>query len=77
VQASRAPVVLTGVERRRQDRVPFMCECGAGLCDERVWLTVADYDEPGDGPLLASGHEPASARRLGEQAPGRERRNGR
>jgi hypothetical protein len=69
-------VVLTGVQRPREDLVPFVCECGAGLCDERVWLTVSDYDGLGHEPVLAVGHEPAARRQLGKQTSGRERRNG-
>jgi len=75
MQASRQSAVLTGVERRRDHRVPFMCECGAGLCDERVWLTVACYDDLGLGPVLANGHEPRPRGKLGKQAPRHERRN--
>jgi hypothetical protein len=77
VQGSRPPVVFSNVDRRREHRFPFMCECGAGLWDERVWLTFGCYDELGHGPVLANGHGPPPSGKLGNQTPRCERRNGR
>lgn len=42
---------------RAQPKAAFMCECGAGLCEERIWMTGTDY-EAGVEPVLASAHAP-------------------
>ncbi len=38
-----------------ETKAPFMCECGASLCDERIWLSPTDYAGL-DGPCLAPRH---------------------
>ncbi len=47
---------------RGEAKAPFLCECGASLCDERVWLSASDYDRRRDvGPALAETHTPGEA----------------
>lgn len=42
---------------KADSKAAFMCECGASLCDERVWMTGADYDLD-FGPVVSAGHGP-------------------
>jgi hypothetical protein len=44
-----------------------MCECGASLCDQRIWMSAPDYDGlAGAEPLIAPGHGPADGGELGK-----------
>jgi hypothetical protein len=47
-------------ESRATSKAPFMCECGASLCDTRVPTSATEY-EADVGPLLAEGHGPVDA----------------
>jgi formate-nitrite transporter family protein len=45
---------------RREDRVPFLCECGDENCYEIVMITIEDYEHIRVHPtwfLLVAGHE--------------------
>jgi hypothetical protein len=49
---------------RREDRVPFLCECADDNCREIVMLTIADYEHIRSHPtwfLLVAGHEDEDA----------------
>lgn len=49
---------------RREDRVPFICECGDENCREIVMLTIEDYEHIRSHPtwfLLVAGHEDEDA----------------
>jgi hypothetical protein len=45
---------------RAESKAAFMCECGASLCDRRVWMSGADY-AAGTGPVVADGHGPVGS----------------
>jgi hypothetical protein len=38
-------------------RVPFLCECSKGDCQELVLLFLDDYDQGRSRPIIAPGHE--------------------
>jgi hypothetical protein len=42
---------------RQQAEAAYLCECGASLCDERVPMSVWDYDASLE-PVLANEHGP-------------------
>jgi hypothetical protein len=49
---------------RREDRVPFLCECADEHCREIVMLTIEDYEHVRAHPawfLLVAGHEDEDA----------------
>jgi hypothetical protein len=53
---------LARVARFRPHAVSFLCECGAADCEERVHLTVEEYEAAvavPDGYVAAPGHDQA------------------
>ena len=56
--------------RDADDPVEFLCECGRGGCEERVWLTPSEYERvhvQDDRFALAPGHATETMERVVER----------
>jgi hypothetical protein len=54
---------VAGRSTAHADEWEFLCECGRPGCEERVFLSIAEYEARvgGNEPILAPGHRPATS----------------